>query len=276
MLTAHRVADVAGVLRVPVPSPTLPPATTTNCWLLGDTEVFAVDPAGIRPATRASLHATIANRGVAGIVLTHHHADHIGGACDLRSRTRAPIYAHSETAARVPFKVDHILEHGDVIKTDCGPWTVHHTPGHAPGHICLLTEDKKTIVAGDMVAGEGTILLDPPEGNLHQYLASLAQLRSLKPERLLPAHGPSIESGVDYLDHYIEHRNARTQQILKALPFDGAASPIELVSHIYPELPTSFHKIAARQVLCHLLALVTDGRVRRLSARRFQRAMEPA
>lgn len=245
--------------RVAVPSPTLPPATSTNCWLLGGTQVVAVDPAGVTPETQAGLHAALDGRTVSAIFLTHHHFDHIGGAVDLRARTGAPILAHAHTASQVPFPVDRVLDEGDVVATDAGPWTALHTPGHARGHLCLRSADGQSIVAGDMVAGEGTIVLDPPEGELGAYLASLARLVALAPARLLPAHGDAIEPAVPLLEHYIQHRHARTEQIHAALQAHGPARPIELVPAVYPDLPVFFRPVAARQVLCHLQWLVGTG-----------------
>ena len=237
---------------VPVPSPTLPPATHTNAWILGDKEVLVIDPAGIDASARDMLADSVQDRIVTGIFLTHHHGDHIGGAQDLRSRTGAPILAHTRTAAQLPFPVDILHSDGDSIETDVESWTVLHTPGHASGHLCLLASDGH-LIAGDMVAGVGTIVLDPPEGHLGDYIRSLTRLVSLKPATLLPAHGPEITPGVPYLNHYIAHRNLRTKQILQALhAWNAPAKPIDLVPLVYPDIPQFVHPLAARQVRCHL------------------------
>jgi len=251
------LADAEGIARVAVPSPTLPPAETTNCWLLGTTSVVVVDPAGVTAATREGLFAALAGRRVAAIFLTHHHHDHIGGVRDLAARTGAPVLAHHHTASHVSFPVDVALEDGDRVP---GDWTVLHTPGHARGHLCLRSPDGESIVAGDMVAGEGTIVLDPPEGELGRYLGSLRRLASLTPSRLLPAHGPAIEPAVPLLEHYIAHRHQRTVQVAAALAESGPCPPEALVGAVYPQLPTAFHPVAARQVRCHLEWLVEQGR----------------
>jgi len=120
-----------------------------------------------------------------------------------------------------------------------------------------------------MVAGLGTILLDPPEGNLGLYLDSLAQLKDLDPKMLLPAHGPPIEDGAGCLQEYIDHRNMRTSQILETLRERPNAKPSDLVPVIYAEVPTSFYTIAARQVLCHLQWLLAQGTVT-LDGERFE------
>lgn len=264
--TVTPIAEGVGVF--PVKTPTLPPATHTNAWVIGDHHVIVVDPASPYPEEQRRLDQAMEMFMVEKIVLTHHHLDHVGGAEDLRAKTGAPIAAHALTAARVGFKVDEILEDGDFLSTDAGFWRVIHTPGHATGHICLHNPGPGLMIAGDMVAGVGTILLDPPEGNLGMYLDSLEQLKRLEPKTLLPAHGPPIEQGVACLQQYIDHRNLRTQQIMKVLRTRPAAKPSDLVPVIYTELPRSFYPIAARQVLCHLQWLLAQGEVR-LDSERF-------
>ena len=253
-----RVENGVGV--VPVRTPTLPPATHTNVWMLGDHHVTVVDPASPYPEEQSRLDEILEMVMVEKIVLTHHHADHVGGALKLQETTGAKIAAHPLTQQLLDFQVDELLNEGDVISTDAGFWKVLHTPGHAPGHICLRNAGIGTIIAGDMVAGIGTILIDPPQGNLAEYLASLTRLRDLKPRLLMPAHGPVIENGEAYLNQYIEHRHERTRQIVSHLSEIPEANADELAQAIYAELvPLSFLPIAARQVTAHLEWLKQEG-----------------
>ena len=250
-----------GLSVVPIRSPTLPPATHTNAWILGRQKVVVVDPAGTWEEPRKVLLDALEGLEVAAIFLTHHHPDHIGGVEDLRSRTGAPVLAHQHTASQVDFAIDQLLEDGDVVETDDAAWRILHTPGHARGHLCLHRDDGH-IVAGDMVAGKGTIVLDPPEGNLADYLFQLDRLRELDSTTLLPAHGPELSDPRSYLTHYIDHRHSRTNQVLAALrSVDGPAKPSALVPIIYPDIPVFVHPIAARQVLCHLQWLAGQGAV---------------
>lgn len=233
---------------LPLRSPTLPPATHTNCYLLGpDDALVVVDPASPYAHEQARLQAEIEATGqVAAILLTHHHHDHIGGVEALRSWCSTPVLAHPLTADRVPFAVDRQVSEGEVI----GGFTLLHTPGHATGHLVLWNPKTRDLVAGDMVAGEGTIVLEPPEGDLEDYLQSLERLGRLGAERVHPAHGPVLDSGV--FPHYIEHRNARSQQIRQALSATPQ-SPMDLVTLVYGDtIPRAVYPLAARQVLCHL------------------------
>ena len=83
-------------------TPTLWPATTTNCVVLGCGDVLLVDPATPYPQERAAfdelLAVTLEGRRVQGIVLTHHHLDHVGDAERLRALHGCPVYAHALTA----------------------------------------------------------------------------------------------------------------------------------------------------------------------------------
>ncbi len=260
-----------GVSVCPVRTPTLPPATHTNTWILGagsgsrspgSRGVTVIDPASPWSDEQERLHGFLDDVEVERIVLTHHHHDHTGGAAALREATGAPVLAHAETAARVPLDVDGLLKAGNVLEVQGAEWRVMFTPGHAPGHVCLVREDPdgRIIVAGDMIAGVGTIVLAPPEGDLALYLDSLERLAALGPSVLLPAHGPAIPDGVAYLRHYRDHRNMRTRQIVAALA-GGAASPMEIVPRIYPDIPTAVHPLAASQIRCHLSWLQAAGRV---------------
>ena len=226
---------------IPVRTPTLPPATHTNCYVLDGRTV--VDPASPWPEEQERLASELADEPLERILLTHHHHDHVGGVVDLATRRGLPIVAHPATLPRVPFKVDQTLEAGE----DLHGWRVLHTPGHAVGHLCLLREGD--LICGDMVAGVGTILIEPGEGHLQTYLDSLAALMTLGPVRLWPAHGPDIVDGRRKLQEYIDHRMHRTDQVRRALP----GTPLELVERVYGDtVPRAIWPLAARQLLCHL------------------------
>lgn len=260
-----------GIDVVPVRTPTLPPATHTNVWLVGDGRITVVDPASPWEDEQARLFDVLWERVSAGerverLFLTHHHHDHVAGAVDLQRRFRelgreVPISAHPVTiellAERVP--VQEAVEHDDVLV--CGNRTLRaiHTPGHAPGHLVLHDESSGAMVAGDMVAGVGTIAIDPVEGDLQDYLDSLERLASRAPRVLLPAHGPALEHAESVLSFYVAHRNSRSQQIRDALATLGDAAPIELAPQVYPDLPAHHHPLAAAQILSHLHWLGANG-----------------
>ena len=255
-----------GVSRLALRTPTLPPATTTNCWILGEDRVLLVDPAPIDAGEQARLLEVARDLRVDALFLTHHHGDHVGAAGFLAEALGVEIWAHEETAARLDLPIAQLLDEGDVWQG----WTVRHTPGHAPGHLCLLRDDGVAAV-GDMVAAEGTILIDPIEGDLRAYLHHLDRLRSLGVQTLLPAHGPAIADGPALIAQYIAHRNLRSQQILAALGRLERADAEALAPQVYPELNPAYWPLAALQIQAHLLALAAEGRAQAEADGTFRR-----
>lgn len=253
---------VAGVAVEPFRTPTLPPATTTNAVLLGEGDFLVVDPATPYDDERQrfdALLAALADQGRVprAIVLTHHHHDHTGDVERLRARG-LPVWAHAETASRVPFPVERLLKDGEMLD---GRVRAVFTPGHAPGHLCFLDEPTGVLVAGDMVAAVGSILIDPPEGHMGTYLESLARLIDGPARRVVPAHGPLLAEGRRKLTEHLDHRRARHRQVLDALPIGGpGATADELAAAIYAaDTPPALLPLAARSVAAILELCVEQG-----------------
>lgn len=262
----HNVADGIDVLALR--TPTLPPATHTNCYLVGRDALTVVDPASPWEDQRSRLLAALMadGREVERIVLTHHHHDHVQGAVALRDAlaehgASVPIAAHARTAELLAdqIRVDHIVQAGGAV--DCGgvALTAVFTPGHAPGHLAFLEPVSGAVIAGDMVAGVGTIVVDPVDGDLGQYLDSLQLLRDLSPSVLLPAHGDPLTQADAVLAFYVAHRHQRTEQIRQALDVRGVSRPVDLAPIVYPDLPPHVWPLAAIQITSHLIWMVRHG-----------------
>jgi glyoxylase-like metal-dependent hydrolase (beta-lactamase superfamily II) len=162
-----------------------------NAFLIdGDDGLTLVD-VGWASASRRLL-SVVADLGrkpsdIKRVVLTHAHADHVQGAGLLRRLTGARILVHHADArwlrlGRVPpdgrsgflgrqidrvpkahwqpFEADATLEDGDLV-SGSGGLRVIHTPGHSPGHIVLLHEPTRTLLAGDAVFNRGQLGLGP-------------------------------------------------------------------------------------------------------------------
>ena len=244
--------------RILVPSPTLPPATTTNAWITADSGGLVIDPAAHTEKNQQLLLKTLQKYTPSAVFLTHHHHDHIGAAEIIREYFDIPILAHEDTADLVPFRVDLQVDHGDHLGTGTDTWTAIHTPGHAPGHLCLLSEQDNSLIAGDMVAGEGTILINPKEGSIREYIRSLEFLRTFQPSRLLPAHGKALSPADGILSEYIRHRKQRVLQIWNILTTTPKTA-LDIAREIYTELPLAYLGMAAIQVECGLLFLEEDN-----------------
>jgi endoribonuclease LACTB2 len=217
----------------------------------------------LKPATSASNRAYC--RTSVAVLLTHHHGDHIGGAQAVKERLGVPVWAHERTADRLPFKAERLLADGEVITLQGSPpmrFRVLHTPGHARGHLCLVDDASKAAIVGDMVAGIGTIVIDPPEGDMSDYLAQLKRLRDLPVGTLYPAHGPAIPDGPGKLSEYLLHREHRERMVLDALGVLGATLR-ELVPKAYADTPEFMHPVAERSAQAILIKLVREGKVHR-------------
>jgi glyoxylase-like metal-dependent hydrolase (beta-lactamase superfamily II)/8-oxo-dGTP pyrophosphatase MutT (NUDIX family) len=266
----RRIELRPGVLVFPLAVQTLPPAATVNCYLLGFGEAVLVDPGSPAETELDRLEEALAvareeGRRTTAIWLTHHHPDHIGGVARLAARLRVPVAAHPKTAARVAAQgiaVDRLLADGERI-TLAGdpaiPVRVIHTPGHARGHLCFLDEARGSLLAGDMVAGLGMIVVDPPEGDMDDYLSSLRKMIDLEPRTLFPGHGPAVLDAVAKLEEYVEHRLWREERILAAAR--AGQTPAEMLPTVYDDVPPVAYPLAERQILAHLARLRQAGRL---------------
>lgn len=271
-----------GVVTFPVRTPTLPPATHTNCYLVGEREIIVIDPASPYPDEQARLDAHLTQLAektgarLREIWLTHHHPDHVGGAAHLGRRWNVPVAAHPITAALLNGKVtiSRTLDDGDVCElpaapsndsltaTMCSGWRLRavFTPGHARGHLCFLEETTGTLLSGDMVVGLGSVLIDPDEGDMADYLASLRRLLGLPIRLIAGGHGPALTEPYAVIESYIAHRLQREAKILAALR-EGKTTVAALTATVYADTPSALHPLAARSVQAHLIKLAREGKV---------------
>ncbi len=268
----RRVELRPGVVLLPLETPTLPPARSTNAVLLGRRRAVLVDPATPLPAETGRLLRAIAEarrqgREIQAIWLTHHHLDHVGAVEAVRRDLGVPVCAHRLTAEHLErrgIRIDRMLVHDQRIVLDGDPpfpVRVVHTPGHTRGHLCFFDETHRSLIAGDLASTLSTIVIDPPEGDMDAYLESLDRAVELEPRILVPAHGPPVRDAVRHLRQLGRHRLERESQVLDAWR-GGARRPAEMVAGIYPEVPRTVHPIAERQILAHLERLRRRGEIR--------------
>jgi glyoxylase-like metal-dependent hydrolase (beta-lactamase superfamily II)/8-oxo-dGTP pyrophosphatase MutT (NUDIX family) len=268
----RRVEFRPGVVLFPLATPTLPPALFTNAYVVGSGEAVLIDPGSPFERDidwlRRGLEALREQHGrrVKAIWLTHHHPDHVGGVEAARRALDVPVLAHPATAERLAaagIAVDGELVDGERVVLAGGPpfpIRVIHTPGHARGHLCFLDETYGSLIAGDMVTGLGTVVIDPPEGNMDDYLSSLDKLFDLAPQALFPAHGPTIKNARAKLDEYRRHRRWREERVLEAWSA-GLREPAEMLERVYDEVPPIARPLAERQIVAHLERLRRLGKL---------------
>ncbi|MDQ1424717.1 MAG: hypothetical protein QOD72_2215 [Acidimicrobiaceae bacterium] len=252
----------------------------TGTYVIGTGEVAVIDPGPTDEAHIEALLAATAGETITHLVITHTHGDHSPAARALKEHTGAPTYGfgphpalarqaelslrdeeRQEERSDVDFAPDIAVVDGDVIKGT--GWTLEavYTPGHISNHVCYALGEEKILFTGDHIMGWSTTVLPAPDGNLADYLASMAKLLP-RPETLfVPTHGPAIADPRPLIEALVAHRHERTEQILAAL-HAGITKIDDMVPAMYVDLDPKLVKAAGASVSAHLLQLSRDGAVR--------------
>jgi glyoxylase-like metal-dependent hydrolase (beta-lactamase superfamily II) len=259
------------VARVLAPNPSPYTFTGTQTHLVGTTDLAVIDPGPDDPAHLDALLAAIAGRPVIAILVTHTHRDHSPLSRALKAATGAPIVGcaplaldplgpRADAAFDRDYAPDRILAEGEQITGAGWTLTAIPTPGHTSNHLAFALEETRALFPGDTVMGWSTTVISPPDGDMADYLASLAKLMLRDDRVYYPAHGEAIATPRRFVRSLIGHRKQREGQILRLLA-RGVADLPTMVDQMYVGLDPRLVPAAQGSVLAHLVDLERRGRV---------------
>jgi glyoxylase-like metal-dependent hydrolase (beta-lactamase superfamily II)/8-oxo-dGTP pyrophosphatase MutT (NUDIX family) len=260
---AHKIEFAPGVECLPIPTATLPPATHTNCFIIGQgDELLLVDPA-IQDGEGQAIIVERLNelesnsKRIKSILYTHRHTDHIGDRARIKEIVDVEVLGTSETLAAIGGGT--VIREGDIIDLgDNLPWTVIETPGHCPGMVSLIS--KSGLLSADNVTMVGTILVPSADGDMHQYMNGLERLHALNPNLLFPSHGPVCAAPMRVLSRTLKHRKERHSKVLNAVNM-GLDRLADIAMSAYKNVPDAPESLVLDQTLSHLRGLVKEGLV---------------
>jgi glyoxylase-like metal-dependent hydrolase (beta-lactamase superfamily II) len=241
----------------------------TGTYIVGHGQVAVIDPGPDLPEHLQAIQAAIPGETISHILITHHHSDHSPLARALSKVTGAKVWGRPvatpvvEDAVKLEagydnFVPDVAIAGGEVFE---GPgWTLEaiHTPGHTSNHICYALAQENALFSGDHIMGWSTTVITPPDGDMGDYLRSLARVRARGFATLWPTHGPPVTVVEPFVDAYVAHRKDRERQILERLAA-GDTHIKAMVPTIYAGVDPRLYAPAAHSVLAQMIELVKTG-----------------
>jgi recombination protein RecT len=288
------------VMRLTAPNPSMMTGPGTNTYIVGteETGYLVIDPGPDIPAHIERIFQATGG-DINAIVCTHSHADHSPAAWPLQQRVveasnTVPGALTSEYAKHICpilglpsaetardnafFTPDITLQNQEhlaqylyrVEAKNASKITLQviHTPGHAANHLCLILPEDGLLFSGDHILNGSTTVIDPPDGNMTDYLNSLDMLAALCERHdlrfILPAHGYVISvcdaknpdddtrgGAARAIAHLKQHRLKREAKIIAAMQQKPDASIEELLPLSYDDVDAKLWPIAARSLLAH-------------------------
>lgn len=266
------------VQRLTAPNPGAMTGPGTNSYLVGDpdTGYIVIDPGPADPQHLEQLWRA-AGGDIRWIVCTHSHPDHAPGAWPLQAMCELPppvLGLPSAPTARAAsqFRPDRTLQNhelltlyskgldGDLAYNSGHTLQVIHTPGHAANHLCLVLLQDGLLFSGDHILNGSTTVIDPPDGDMNDYLDSLDVLSqtctTLGVRFILPAHGYVIggpdDEALTAIARLKAHRLQREAKVLAAMRALPDGTPDDWLALAYADVPERMWPVAKRSLLAHL------------------------
>ena len=258
--------------RLTAPNPGVMTGPGTNSYIVGDalTGYVVIDP-GPEDAEHTERLWRACGGDIRMIVCTHSHADHSPGARPLQAWCQSnkphhpvpPILGLSSAPtarAASHFVPDRELAQGErlTLHSDTHVHTLQvvHTPGHAANHLCLVLEEDGLLFSGDHILNGSTTMIDPPDGDMGDYLDSLdalsAACQTYGIDFILPAHGYVLGHAPAAIAHLKAHRLKREAKVMAAMQALPQGTPDDWVRHAYDDVPERMWPLAKRSLLAHV------------------------
>lgn len=197
------------------------------------------------------------------ILLSHWHHDHVEGLPMVRELLRK---LQPELSSPTVWKFQHeddasdwlALNDQDEIKVEGATLRAIHTPGHSTDHLAFHLIEDDVIFTADHILGGSTSVFE----DLQAYMNSLRKLQPLNAKTLYPGHGLEIANASGTIQQYIDHRQAREDQIVQLLQQKRSSTPMDIVKVIYKDIREDLHLAAEHGVRQHLDKLEKEGRVK--------------
>jgi glyoxylase-like metal-dependent hydrolase (beta-lactamase superfamily II) len=255
------ISPVAGVEQFLALSPTLPPATRTNCFYIGDESQpkILIDPSPIDEAEYQRLINALGERRVDAILLTHHHPDHHHLSPQLAQHYKVPLLMSEKTHQLAKKKIspqyfgqnriEFVSEVDLLTYSQDVPVKLMAVPGHDVGQLAPYRADGGWFIAGDLIQTVGTVVIGDEEGDMAAYFRSMQAVIDFNPRIVFPSHGIAM-GGVHQLRATLEHRKLREGQILDLLK--AGADEHKIFSVVYAGLPPQLERYARKTIQAHI------------------------
>ena len=267
--TIPMIEPLGGFFQYMPLSNTVPPATRTNCFVLGeDSNRVMIDPSPKNKNELNEFLEAIEKLKIKKLIISHHHKDHHQFTPTIAEALNIPIHISQDSCERIKkvYGLDYFKENEVVILKDGDVLTVwneekvkcYAIPGHDEGHIGFAPESLKWFIVGDLFQGVGTVVVGGDEGNMTKYMDSLQKVIQLKPDCVIPSHGIAL-GGTHILEKTLEHRLVREDQVYELC--SSGHSIEEILKIIYFNIPENILKYARANIESHIVRLKELGKI---------------